>query len=324
MCFLFQAIFARCHQRPISTLEVAEMCWLRHRHTVFVDLRYMVSRHWWLMNGPTKTACSSLIICSDLDAPNSDSWCWTSCEIIGKLLHVHILYYIFLPHHLDIRCFTAKSTQNEISSCLLVFSLPTKDIQSKNPSFRSHFFPKHLAEVVEKLEKKQLSLLQELQNPHSLQGHHLVCTRTKGVNQDLAAWDQQTKICPQSALAEWHVDTFINKPCWIIFLWTSLPYIGQRSQIWMLIIVNLCIYIEWFFFWNNFSRIQCYRRIKLRSFCCRWNSNSTKRLMRKARGGGTCPSKSRRQKNLTYILNDEKFRKWTFPLFEKSECFTTT
>ena len=41
--------------------------------------------------------------------------------------------------------------------------------------------------------------------------------------------------------------------------------------------------------------------------------------MRKARGGGTCPSKSRRQKNLTYILNDEKFRKWTFPLFEKSE-----
>ena len=87
----------------------------------------------------------------------------------------------------------------------------------------------------------------------------------------------------------------------------------------MLIIVNLCIYIEWLFFWNNFSWIQCYRRIKLRSFCCRWNSNSTKRLMRKARGGGTCPSKSRRQKNLTYILNDKKFRKWTFPLFEKSE-----
>lgn len=154
MCFLFQAIFARCHQTPISTLEVAEMCWLRRRHTVFVDLRYMVSRHWWLMNGPTKTACSSLIICSDLGSPNSDSWCWISCEIIGKLLHVHILYYIFLPHHLDIRCFTAKSTQNEISSCLFGFFFANKRHPKQEPKFSIPFFPQTSRWSCRKLRKK--------------------------------------------------------------------------------------------------------------------------------------------------------------------------
>ena len=131
------------------------------------------------MNGPTKTACSSLIICSDLGSPNSDSWCSTSCEIIRSfyMCTSYIIYrYIFLPHHLDIRCFTAKTTQNEISSCLFVFSLPTKDIQSQNPSFRSHFFPKHLAEVVEKIRKKTTEFLARAakppQSPRASSGLH--------------------------------------------------------------------------------------------------------------------------------------------------------
>ena len=86
MCFLFQAIFARCHQRPISTLEVAEMCWHVLTQTSSHRLRWFevhgIKALMTYERAQQKTACSSLIICSDLGSPNSDSWCWTSCEII--------------------------------------------------------------------------------------------------------------------------------------------------------------------------------------------------------------------------------------------------
>ena len=72
----------------------------------------------------------------------------------------------------------------------------------------------------------------------------------------------------------------------------------------MLIIVNLWIY-RMIHLLNN-----CSWRIKLRSFCCRWNSNSTKRLMRKARGGGTCPFKSLLTLNIFWGQHFQRKSEW--------------